>query len=116
MTNLLKRVTESGRLDCSRKREYIQAMETVSQQLAGAFKWNSELSPDDAHIPPYLRNFHVVFSKDLFDELPQSKPWNHTIELLTDAAPRTCKVYPLSASKQKELDMFLKENLDSGRI
>jgi len=30
--------------------------------------------------------------------------------------PKTCKVYPLSASEQKELDEFLKENIESGRI
>ena len=68
------------------------------------------------HIPPYLHDFHVVFSKDSFDELPQSKPWDHPIELTTNTDPQTCKVYPLSASEQKELDAFLKENLDSGRI
>jgi len=68
------------------------------------------------HIPPYLRDFSSIFSKDLFDELPEFKPWDHTVELVTDASPKSCKVYPLSASEQKELDTFLKENLDSGRI
>jgi len=57
-----------------------------------------------------------VFSKDSFDELPGTKPWDHAIELTPDATPKSCKVYPLSASEQKELDVFLKENLESGRI
>jgi len=48
--------------------------------------------------------------------LPASKPWDHAVELVTDATLKTCKVYPLSASEQKELDEFLKENLESGRI
>jgi hypothetical protein len=30
--------------------------------------------------------------------------------------PSGCKVYPLSPSEQKELDAFLKENLETGRI
>jgi len=64
----------------------------------------------------YLRNFHSVFSKDSFDELPGTKPWDHAIELTPDASPKSCKVYLLSASKQKELDTFLKENLKSGWI
>jgi len=57
-----------------------------------------------------------VFSKDSFDELPGTKPWDHTVELTPDATPKSCKVYPLSTSEQKELDAFLKENLESGQI
>ena len=38
------------------------------------------------------------------------------IKLTTDASPKSCKVYPLAASEQKELDTFLKENLESSWI
>ncbi len=38
------------------------------------------------------------------------------MELISDASLKSCKVYPLSALEQKELDAFLKENLDSGWI
>ena len=48
--------------------------------------------------------------------LPESKPWDHAIELVPGAEPSGCKVYPLSPSEQRELDVFLQENLDSGRI
>jgi len=58
----------------------------------------------------------LVFSKDSFDELPGTKPWDHAVELTPDASPKSCKVYLISASEQKELDAFLKENLESGRI
>jgi len=58
----------------------------------------------------------LVFSKDSFDELPGTKPWDHAVELTPDATPKSCKVYLLSTSEQKELDAFLKENLESGRI
>jgi len=95
--------------------EQIRANATVSQRLAEGFRQNSQ-STDDGHIPPHFREFHSVFSKDSFDELPASKPWDHTVELVTDATLKTCKVYLLSASEQKELDEFLKENLESGRI
>jgi len=95
--------------------EQICATATVSQRLAEGFRQNSQ-STDDEHIPPHLREFHSVFSKDSFDELPASKPWDHAVELVTDAMLKTCKVYPLSASEQKELNEFLKENLESGRI
>ena len=96
--------------------EYVQATSTVSQRLAEGFKQNSGPADHDSEIPPYLRGFHSVFSKESFDELPGPKPWDHAIELSPDASPKGCKVYPLSVPEQKELDVFLKENLDSGRI
>ncbi len=68
------------------------------------------------HVPLYLCDFSSVFSKDSFDELPESKLWDHTVELIPNASPKGCKVYPLSASEQKELDAFLKENLNSSQI
>jgi hypothetical protein len=33
-----------------------------------------------------------------------------------DAIPKSCKVYPLVASEQKKLDVFLKKNLESSQI
>jgi len=93
--------------------EHIRATATVSQWLAEGFRQNSQPSE---HIPPHLRDFHSVFLKDSFDELSGTKPWDHTVELAPDASPKSCKVYPLSASEQKELDAFLKENHDSGQI
>jgi len=97
--------------------KYIRATASVCQRLAEAFQKN--LTPWDYanHIPPHLREFDAVFSKDSFDDLPESKPWDHAIELIPEAnASKGCKVYPLSVSEQKELDAFLKENLNSGRI
>jgi hypothetical protein len=96
--------------------EYIRASSTISQRLAEAFKRNSEPLDYEKHIPAHLRDFHSVFAKESFDELPESKPWDHAVELIPDATPKSCKVYPLAISEQKELDAFLKENLESGRI
>ena len=47
--------------------EHIRATATVSQWLAEGFRQNSKPSE---YIPPHLRDFHSVFSKDSFDELP----------------------------------------------
>ena len=44
------------------------------------------------------------------------KPWDHAIELVPDAKPGNCKVYPLAPNEQKELDDFILENLRTGRI
>jgi hypothetical protein len=96
--------------------EHIHATSTVSQRLAEGFKRNSAPVDHDEHLPPYLQDFHSVFSKESFDELPEPKPWDHAVELVPGASSKGCKVYPLSVSEQKELDAFLKENLESGRI
>jgi hypothetical protein len=89
------------------------ASSTISQRIAEAFKWNSQLTDYEKHIPPHLHNFQSVFSKESFDDLPESKLWDHAVELVANAAPKSCKVYPLAVSEQKELDAFLKENLES---
>ena len=64
---------------------------------------------------PYL-NFRDVFSKESFDELPEWKQWDHTIDLKPESQLFSVKVYPMSPIEQKELDDFLEENLSSGRI
>ena len=67
-------------------------------------------------VPEYLWEFTSVFSKQSFDVLPEPKEWDHAVELIPESKPSGCKVYPLSPTKQKELDAFLKENLETGRI
>ena len=81
--------------------EHIRATATVSQRLAEGFRQNSQPTDHEKHILPHLHDFHLVFPKD---ELPGTKLWDHAVELTPDASPKTCKVYLLSASKQKELD------------
>ena len=60
--------------------------------------------------------FRDIFSKESFDELPERKQWDHTIELTPGSQPFSTKVYPMSPIEQNELDEFLEENLSSGRI
>ena len=67
-------------------------------------------------IPEYLQEFTSVFSKQTFDVLPEPREWDHAVEIIPGSKPTGCKVYPLSPVEQKELDAFLKENLETGRI
>jgi len=95
----------------------IRATSSVSQRLAEAFKRNSEASaPSGRSVPEYLKEFDSVFSKESFDVLPESKKWDHAVELIPGEKASNCKVYPLAPTEQKELDQFLKENLETGRI
>ena len=66
-------------------------------------------------LEPYL-SFQDIFSKELFNELPEQKQWDHAIDLIPGSKPFSTKVYPISPVEQKELDDFLDENLSSGHI
>jgi hypothetical protein len=72
--------------------EHIRASSMISQRLAKAFKRNSQLTDYEKHIPPHLRDFQSVFSKESFNDLPESKLWGHAIELIADTMPKSCKV------------------------
>ena len=92
----------------------IRALSTISQQLAEAFKANSEA--ESPLIPEYLMEFTSVFSKKTFDILLEPGEWDHTIKIIPGSKASNCKVYPLSSLEQKELDVFLKENFETGHI
>jgi predicted aspartyl protease len=104
--------------------QYIQASSTISQQLAESFARNTEAHPtlptgrsgSKNPIPDYVKIFGQVFSEEGFAKLPNRKPWDHTIELVPGAQPKGCKVYPISVTEQSELNRFLTENLETGRI
>ena len=91
----------------------IQASSTISQRLAEAFQANTEVTN---LILEYLQEFTSMFSKQSFDVLPESREWDHAVEIVPKSKPTGCKVYPLSPVEKKELDAFLKENLETGRI
>jgi hypothetical protein len=57
-----------------------------------------------------------IFKGESFDSLPERQTWAHTIELIPDAKPANCKVYPISPLKQKELDAFIAEGLSTSWI
>ena len=104
--------------------QFIQATSTISQRLAESFSKHTESNPtlptggsgSKDPLPDYVKMFSQVFSEEGFAKLPNRKPWDHAIELTPGAQPKGCKVYPLSIKEQAELDAFLTENLETGRI
>ena len=65
--------------------EEIQATSSISQRLAEASKWNSDQdhTTTDSSTPMEGQEFHGVFSKESFDIPPNSKPWDHVIQLIS---------------------------------
>ena len=97
--------------------KHIRAVATPSQQLAEGYLRNEIQNKSfEEVVPLHYHLYKDVFAKESFDQLPERKPWDHAIELKPDAEPYRSKIYPLSPVEQKELDMFLDENLRSGRI
>src|SRR5215469_13912266 len=96
--------------------ETIRASQTMSQKLAEAATMDAPARGFEEIVPPYLHDLQEVFAKESFDELPDRKPWDHAIELVPGSSPSSCKVYPLAPKEQGELDMFIQENLQTGRI
>ena len=88
----------------------IRALSMILQRLVEAYQANAEALN---HVPDYLKEFTSVLS---FDVLLDPKEWDHAVELVPRSKPSGCKVYPLSPAEQKELDAFLKENLETGQI
>src|ERR1700720_730242 len=97
--------------------KFIRASATTSQRLSEAIAKNSAPpKPFHESVPREFHDFEDVFSKISFDNLPNRKPWDHAIELELGAKVASTKVYPLSPNEQAELDIFIEENLASGRI
>jgi len=88
----------------------------TSQYLAEGARCSAETQAITAQLPAYVAEFRSVFAKEDFDMLLEHRKWDHTIELIPRAEPKSSKVYLLSLLEQAELDAFLEENLHTGRI
>jgi len=101
LTRLLPELTQTS----------LRAMATTSQCLAEGARCSKETQANTAPLPAYIAEFQSVFAKEDFDILPEHRKWDHAIELIPRAEPKSSKVYPLSPLEQTELDAFLEENL-----
>jgi len=88
----------------------------TSQHLTKGARRSKETLAAATPLSAYIAEFQSVFVKEDFDILPKHRKWDHTIELIPRAEPKSSKVYPLSPLEQEELDAFLEENLCTGRI
>jgi len=97
-------------------REDLCAASMTSQKLAEGARRSAEAWKESFIPPDCVRGFKSVFAKEDFNVLPEHRQWDHAIELIPGAEPKSSKVYPLSLVEQKELNSFLEENLHTGRI
>src|SRR5882672_8611930 len=88
------------------------ARQTMSSTLAEEHD-KPQLNP----IPKEYRRHHKVFSEEAAQHFPESRIWDHAIEL-KPGAPSTLpgKIYALSQLELQELAKFVKEHLAKGYI
>ena len=67
-------------------------------------------------IPEEYHEFIRVFNEKEANCFPKSRVWDHKIKLKEGFQPKSFKAYNLTPEEQKELDAFLKENLEKGYI
>jgi len=97
------------------RRVYVEsciAQQTMSSTLAEEHD-KPHLNP----IPTEYRCHHKVFSEEAMQCFPESRIWDHAIEL-KPGAPSTLpgKIYALSQLELQELAKFIKEHLTKGYI
>ena len=92
----------------------LRATTTTSQCLMEEARRSAETQATATPLPTYVVEFRSMFAKEDFDILLEHRKWDHTIELISRAEPKSSKVYPLSPLEQAELDAFLEENLRTG--
>jgi len=96
--------------------EDLCAASMTSQKLVEEVHRSAETRKEPFIPPDRMRGFKSIFAKEDFDILPKHRQWDHAIELILGAEPKSSKVYPLSPVEQKELNSFLEENLCTGQI
>ena len=69
-----------------------------------------ELAPEEYH------DWLDVFNEKASEQLPNSKPWDHAIDLKDSFEPKSFKAYALSPEEHKLQEEFVKENLEKGYI
>ncbi len=73
--------------------------------------------PEEVHtIPPEYSVYKKVFEKKASERFPESRSWDHQIELCKDFKPKRGKIYPLSPKQQNALNEWIEEYLKKGYI
>ena len=68
-------------------------------------------------IPAIYDRFKRLFSEEASQRFPPTRPWDHAIELKTDAPNAIpCKVYPMTPTEDKALEEFIQEQYEKGYI
>ena len=95
---------------------WINSKSTTATRIQAEINMQKQVLPLEEQIPKEFHEFLDVFSEEKAARFPESRPWDHKIELKDTFVPKSFKTYNLTPQEQVELDKFLKENLEKGYI
>jgi hypothetical protein len=103
---------------------YIELLETdvwihrtnIAMELAIEENSKKTDKMDEQLVPAEYHEYLDIFSEEKALRFPESRPWDHKIEMKEGFEPKSFKNYNLTLAEQIELDKFLKENLEKGYI
>ena len=67
-------------------------------------------------VPEEYHEYLDVFDEVKANRFPDSRPWDHKIEMKEDFEPKQFMPYKVTPGEQVELDEFLRDNLEKGYI
>ena len=90
---------------------FINSHTNVATELAKKENANKPQLSFEELVPWQLHKYKDVFNPEMAKRFPESRPWDHPIDLKDDFVPTDCKVYPLTLPEQDEMNKFIDENL-----
>jgi hypothetical protein len=108
----------------NKMRVYIELLETdvwihkTNIATEPAIEENSKKTDkmDEQLVLAKYHEYLDIFSEEKAHRFPESRPWDHKIEMKEGFEPKLFKNYNLTPAEKIELDKFLKENLKKGYI
>jgi hypothetical protein len=95
---------------------WINLKENLATKLASeANQKKPDLTPEQL-VPREYHDYLDIFNENKANRFPDTRPWDHKIEMKSGFEPKSFKTYNMTPEEQVELDKFLKENLDKGYI
>ena len=88
----------------------------MSQKLAQEAAKNQKKKDLKELVPERYHEFLDIFDTKKADRFPQSRPWDHPVDLKPGFEPKDCKIYPIAPKEQNTLDDWIKDNLAKGYI
>ena len=81
---------------------------TIATELATEGNWKKKEKTDEELVPQEYHEYLDVFSEEKAAQFPESRSWDHRIEIKEGFEPKSFKNYNLTPSEQLKLDKFLK--------
>ena len=111
--NSILLATLMGQLDTD---IWINAKTNLAMDMAIEANLKKKEVPVKELVPPEYHEFLDVFDEEKANRFPESRKWDHKINMKEGFEPKAFKNYNFTPEEQIELDAFLKENLEKGYI